>query len=362
VLGNINGGQIVNSLNTLSGNVSLAAGANISITPAGNTLTIASTAAPVNAVLNQTAQQAGANFNIDGTGSANILNGVTQYNLDGNRVLTVTGSFTNTFLGINAGTTTSNFSNTFVGNDAGAFNVSGGINTFVGRRAGYRNTASSNSFFGSDAGQENTSGTRNSYFGTAAGKCVPHGNDNSYFGHDSGAGCSPAASGNSFFGAQTGLSTLGNNNSLFGVEAGRLTQGSDNTFVGAKAGKRNVVGNSNTAIGAQAEVGSPELTNATAIGAKAQVDASDSLVLGSVAAVNGAASDSKVGIGTTQPFSKLHVRSGDLYIDSPTPATALFGVVLTSPGGSCWRITVSDAGALTTISVPCPGLRPGPQK
>ena len=66
------GGAGVTSLNGLTNNVTLAAGSNITITPAGNTLTIASTGGG-RGILNQTTLQAGANFNIDGTGSATFL-------------------------------------------------------------------------------------------------------------------------------------------------------------------------------------------------------------------------------------------------------------------------------------------------
>jgi hypothetical protein len=62
-------GQVVKSLNGLEDNVTLAAGANIAITPSGNTLTSASTGGGGNAILNQTTQQAGANFNISGNGT-----------------------------------------------------------------------------------------------------------------------------------------------------------------------------------------------------------------------------------------------------------------------------------------------------
>lgn len=109
--GNLTGGNIVKNLNGLTGNVTLAAGANVTLTPAGNTLTIAATGGggasltvkevdgtptvanvseirvsngtlvnngsgavsittgSVNAILNQTTPQTGANFNIDGNGT-----------------------------------------------------------------------------------------------------------------------------------------------------------------------------------------------------------------------------------------------------------------------------------------------------
>ena len=97
-------GQVVKSVNTLKDDVTLAAGANITITPAGNTLTIASTGGG-NPILNQVAQQAGANFNISGTGTANVLDATTQYNIGGSRVLSVAGTF-NLFAGVGAGQAT----------------------------------------------------------------------------------------------------------------------------------------------------------------------------------------------------------------------------------------------------------------
>ena len=335
-------GQVVKTLNGLTDSVSLAAGPNVTITPAGNTLTIAASGGGGAGILNQTALQAGANFNIDGTGTADVFNAATQYNLGGNRVLSVTGSFTNTFAGVNAGAaTTTNFGNTFFGNDAGAHNVDGGINSFFGRRAGYRNRASGNAFFGSDAGLENSSGIRNSYFGTAAGKCNPEGSNNSFFGYDSGASCTTNGSGNSFFGAATGLSYQGNDNSFFGWEAGRLTMASGNTFVGAKAGDANSTGSNNTVVGANADVGSSNLTNATALGANAQVTQSDSLVLGN---------NASVGVGTSAPRARLDVQGGDVYVGSPGQ-----GIILRSPdGASCARITIDNGGALVTTVAACP--------
>ncbi len=61
-------GQVVKAVNGLNDNITLAAGSNVTITPSGNTLTIASTPPAVNAILNQTTEQAGANFNISGFG------------------------------------------------------------------------------------------------------------------------------------------------------------------------------------------------------------------------------------------------------------------------------------------------------
>jgi hypothetical protein len=56
-----------------------------------------------------------------------------------------------------------------------------------------------------------------------------------------------------------------------------------------------------------------------------------------------------VGINTNAPAASLHVAGGDIFVSSQGN-----GLVTKSPNGSCWRITVSNAGALTAASVTCP--------
>ena len=56
-----------------------------------------------------------------------------------------------------------------------------------------------------------------------------------------------------------------------------------------------------------------------------------------------------VGFGTSSPGAKLQVTGGDVYVN-----TVGNGLILRSPNGSCFRLTVTDAGALTTASVTCP--------
>jgi hypothetical protein len=56
-----------------------------------------------------------------------------------------------------------------------------------------------------------------------------------------------------------------------------------------------------------------------------------------------------VGIGTNAPgAARLHVAGGNVFIAQPN------SLIITSPNGSCWFITVNNAGGLATISVPCP--------
>lgn len=55
-----------------------------------------------------------------------------------------------------------------------------------------------------------------------------------------------------------------------------------------------------------------------------------------------------VGIGTTNPTSKLTVYGGDIRVGINTSQ----GVILTSPNGITYRLIVDDSGALNTVLVP----------
>jgi endosialidase-like protein len=195
-----------------------------------------------------------------GTLSATILNASSQYNLNGSRILSNPG--------IN--------------------------NLFAGVGAGQNNTGDQNSFFGLSAGFSNTTGRNNAFFGQAAGSFNTTGAKNSFFG--------------SFAGQQN---TVGSDNAFFGTAAGSMnTSGGENSFFGAHIGLTNRTGTGNTLIGTWSDFGADNLTNATAIGAYAQAGQSDSLVLGSIAGVNNAASSVNVGIGTTTPKHRLSVIGG----------------------------------------------------
>jgi hypothetical protein len=49
------------------------------------------------------------------------------------------------------------------------------------------------------------------------------------------------------------------------------------------------------------------------------------------------------------PHSRLHVRDGDIYIDQIGA-----GVIMKSPNGQCWRMTVSDTGTPVFTAISCP--------
>jgi hypothetical protein len=92
--------------------------------------------------------------------------------------------------------------------------------------------------------------------------------------------------------------------------------------------------------------GAGSLTNATAIGANAFAGQSNSIILGSINGINGSAADTAVGIGTTTPEAKLHIKSemdSDLLIVE-SASTSGTGLVInnTSPAGPSqnhkWKI------------------------
>ena len=140
------------------------------------------------------------------------------------------------------------------------------------------------------------------------------GANNTFFGSSAGLQNGLGASANTYFGAFAGqLNINAGRNSFFGYSSGARNTGEGNTFMGFFTGDENRTGMYNTLLGVEAEVGTGDLTNATALGAFAQVDQSNSLVLGSVAGVNGASVSAKVGIGTTTPQAALDVTGAAVF-------------------------------------------------
>jgi len=58
--------------------------------------------------------------------------------------------------------------------------------------------------------------------------------------------------------------------------------------------------------------------------------------------------DCKVGIGTDAPVSKLDVKGGDVNIEDIGS-----GIIMKSPDGNCWRMTVSNTGQPVFTSIQC---------
>ncbi len=210
------------------------------------------TAGSTNYIQNTTSPQATSNFNISGTGTANILNAATQFNLNGNRILSSPAGSFNLFSGFQTGQAiTTGMQNSFFGSTAGQSNTTGNNNSFFGTSAGINNTTGiNNAFFGSGAGVANTTASANSFFGTSAGQSNSLGTDNAFFGGFAGQS-NTGGNSNSFFGRNAGVgNTNGFNNSFFGRDAGQATtNSSNNSFFGVRAGFSNTTASNNSFFG-----------------------------------------------------------------------------------------------------------------
>jgi len=60
--------------------------------------------------------------------------------------------------------------------------------------------------------------------------------------------------------------------------------------------------------------------------------------------------DGNVGISNETPKTKLHVSDGDIYVDRTNR-----GMIMKSPNGTCWRMTVSNLGESVWTQISCPG-------
>lgn len=316
-----------------------------------------------NYIQNTTSQQSASNFNISGDGkaagtlSANAVNATTQYNIDGNRVLSIEGS-ENTFVGSGAGLSPTGFKNSFFGDSAGKANSDSIGNSFFGASAGKANVdGNNNSFFGSQAGEKNVTGHENSFFGVGTG-AENLANLNSFFGAAAG-GSTTLGGSNTFMGVNSGFqNTTGFSNTFIGTVSGAgSTTGFGNTFIGTGTGPGNTTGSQNTLVGTDAEVGSPGLTNATAIGSSAKVSQSNALVLGSIAGVNNATASTNVGIGTTSPNATLHLRAnnGDLLMGNAGCSSGYVGIGFSFTFNGCHNYSLAGNGTDTILNRPTGG-------
>lgn len=214
-----------------------------------------------NYVQNTDAAQPSVNFNIGGTGTANVLNAATQFNLAGARILSNSGS-DNLFAGVGAGTANTGAGNSFFGAAAGSRNMLGSRNSFFGSQAGFFNTSGSeNTGFGAAAGFNIISGSKNSYFGRLAGRNHSSGNSNTFVGFDAHR-------------VQLGG---GDNNTLLGANTAISGEISNNTIVGANAATS---GSNNTILGANASIPLAGTNNSVAIGSGVTVSTSNTIVIG----------------------------------------------------------------------------------
>ncbi len=182
-----------------------------------------------------------------------------------NLVLWHNGITSNIYVGVGAGNTHSTFSNTFMGYNAGinsgnssTTNWDGSRNTFVGHAAGASNDyGHENSFFGDSAGYSNigriaatgidSGGYRNTFIGTCAGFSNLYGKSNTYVGFKTGYFC--LGDYNTMTGRAAGFRADGTDNCYYGKDAAQDITGSNNCYYGAHAGDNVVTSNFNSVFG-----------------------------------------------------------------------------------------------------------------
>jgi hypothetical protein len=224
-----------------------------------------------------------------------------------------------------------------IGNNLFGFGSVGNGNAFLGFAGNPTTTGTYNTASGVGALQSNTTGAEN----TAIGYTALQGNTAAFANTATGYGALQNNSGN--FNNADGMMALYSNgtgyqNTATGVGALYYnTTGAYNTANGIKAGAPPDLspgtGSGDTFLGAFATMSTGSLSNATAIGANALVSESNALVLGSINGVNGATANTNVGIGTTQPLSRLEVHGADPAVNGYL-YPALQAVGFSPPSGS----------------------------
>jgi hypothetical protein len=196
---------IVNTVNSLSGAVTLAPGTGVSITPGGNTLTIGTDATSSNTP-NTIVRR-------DGTGSFTAA----TIGLTGKLTLPATSSTAgNIVQGATRVLHTFGTNNLFVGAGAGNYTMTGGSNTASGANALSNNTAGDFNTASGALALQNTTGSANTATGVGALDANTTGSANTALGVDA-----------------LGHNTIGSFNIAIGKDAGDgLTTGSNNIDIG----------------------------------------------------------------------------------------------------------------------------------
>ena len=241
------------------------------------------------------------------------------------------GSYNNVAIGQGSLENNSGYDNIALGISSLTQNTTGYINVAIGTRAlnnnqtGYGNTAigyqtlehnttgSENTAIGQNSLPSNTTGGQNTAVGSGALISNTVGSANVAIGLNSsykninGAGNTAVGYGSLF------QNTNGSSNASLGENSLQNNQGSQNTAVGNIAGSNQSNGNQNTFIGYNTNVltGANSVNNSTAIGANATLRQSNTIVLGD---------NADVGIGTSTPSEKLHIKNGTIMIGSGSDA------------------------------------------
>jgi len=275
---------------------------------------------------------------------------------------TGSGGEANIIIGYGAGSSiTTGYDNIIMGYESGYYITDGGDNILMGQAAGYYITR----------------GDNNIIMGEGAGYYITEGNDNIIMGYEGGYYTTEGNS-NIFVGYESGYeNTTGSYNTFIGFNAGyENTTGQHNAFIGSYAGGNNDTGNYNTVIGGYCggyyNTGSNNIfigsnngesnassykiiigngfaydevfdapntkNNQLAVGLKTDANPAKYWLVGD--------ENYNIGINSTAPTRKLDV-AGDVKVGVNTSQ----GVILTSPNGTEYRLTVDNSGTLTAVTV-----------
>lgn len=231
-------------------------------------------------------------------GSCNTANG-------DNALYSNTFGFSNVAVGTNALFNNTVKSNLVAVGDSALYN--NGLGATESWQAVNNTAVGSKALFSNTTGQGNTANGRGALFYNTTGSFNVANGELALASNTTGSDNTANGRGTLWFNTTGSFNTANGRNALI-----VNTTGSFNTANGIGALSSNLNGSENTGLGWNADVNTGNLVNATAIGARARVDASNSMVLGSVAGINGATSSVRVGIGETFPSHTLTVKSPNL--------------------------------------------------
>ena len=254
---------------------------------------------------------------------ANTLNAVKNIAIGSRALFNNTTGYNNIALGYESQKNTTN----------GVDNVSVGVNSLLTNTIGGSNAA-----FGNSALKNLSGGSGfNIAMGDSAATNLVTGFDNSVVGRyafkDHTIGYGNTAIGSSTMGGGTG----GDFNTAIGHVALYSTNGFYNVAIGFSAGYYNTSGSYNSFLGYGTGSSATTLSNTTTVGSNAYATAANSMVLGSINGTNGAAADTRVGIGVTAPSEKLEIGNGRLrFRGYPGPGNS-HGIIWTNNAGTTDR-------------------------
>ena len=206
-------------------------------------------------------------------------------------------------------------SNTFIGDDSGMYNTTGYSNSAIGRESLRSNTTGYyNSAIGRESLRSNTTGYSNSAIGYASLYSNTTGNANSAIGYYS-LYSNTTGYYNSAIGYYSLYSnTTGYSNSAIGVSSGRWV---------ADGSTANAAGNNSVFLGANTKAQADAQTNQTVIGYSAIGNGSNTVTIG----------NSSV--------------TGNFFSGNIESTTVSGGVVLKSPDGTRYKLTIANGGTVT---------------